>query len=190
MFKTRHELYARWKKMHQRCQNLNDSNYPRYGARGITICPEWYDFWTYVSDVGQCPGPEYSVDRIDNDGNYEPSNIRWATPKQQANNRCDNINMTLDGTTHTKSQWSRITGIGMSTICSRLRRGWSVKKTLTARVIRHHLTLNGVTHCQAEWSRLLGIDQGVISIRHKNGWSDERILTTPVDMRFSHRSAK
>jgi hypothetical protein len=74
--------------MIRRCENPNDQAYPRYGGRGITVCPEWRaDFAAFLRDVGRRPNPELSIDRIDNDRGYEPGNVRWATAKQQANNR-------------------------------------------------------------------------------------------------------
>jgi len=74
--------------MRDRCSNPLSKDYSRYGARGIRVCDRWLDsFQNFVEDMGEKPSSEYSVDRIDNDGNYEPSNCRWATAKQQAANR-------------------------------------------------------------------------------------------------------
>ncbi len=73
--------------MHQRCYNPRVSAYKYYGARGITVCPRWHDFLTFMLDVAPRPSPHHTIDRINNDGNYEPSNIRWATMKQQAKNK-------------------------------------------------------------------------------------------------------
>ncbi|MET8113722.1 hypothetical protein [Streptomyces prasinus] len=74
--------------MIKRCENPNNHAYARYGGRGISVHPEWRaNFGAFLRDVGRRPSPDLSLDRIDNDGNYEPGNVRWATAKQQANNR-------------------------------------------------------------------------------------------------------
>ena len=81
-----HPLYATWSTMRQRCFDRKHQAYRFYGKRGITICEQWNDFWQFVADMG--PKPEgTSIDRIDNDGNYEPGNCRWATASQQQKNR-------------------------------------------------------------------------------------------------------
>lgn len=74
--------------MKQRCLNPKEARYPDYGGRGITICPQWIvSFERFLADVGEKPSPELSIDRIDNDGNYEPGNVRWATRSEQSANR-------------------------------------------------------------------------------------------------------
>jgi hypothetical protein len=82
--------YTAWNGMKNRCYRRKTWNYPRYGGRGIRVCKRWLGangFVNFLADMGYRPSPAHSLDRVNNDGNYEPSNCRWATPKEQANNR-------------------------------------------------------------------------------------------------------
>jgi len=100
----KHYLYDTWNGMKQRCLNTNHKGYDDYGGRGIKVCDRWLNsFPNFLEDMGEKPGPEYSIDRIDNDGNYEPDNCRWATPSQQVLNQRRNcqknknqLTLTLD----------------------------------------------------------------------------------------------
>lgn len=88
---THSKIYKTWKNMRQRCFNKNDHSYKNYGGRGITVCDEWRNsfesFYDYVSKLPHFGEVGYSIDRIDNDGNYEPNNVRWATAYEQTHNR-------------------------------------------------------------------------------------------------------
>jgi hypothetical protein len=81
--------YVSWRAMKQRCENQNNNRYAIYGGRGISYCPEWQTFEGFFASMGERPGGkrEYSIDRIDPDGNYEPANCRWATRSEQEHNK-------------------------------------------------------------------------------------------------------
>lgn len=119
--------------MKQRCYNKNSTKYHRYGGRGITICDEWLknpqSFVDWSMDNGYADN--LTIDRINNDGNYEPSNCRWATKKEQANNTSTNHRITYNGETHTLKEWSEKLGISYQTLMIRLCHGWSEEKTLS-----------------------------------------------------------
>ena len=116
--------YNTWGSMMTRCYNKNAANYYLYGGRGIKVCDEWKDpekFEKWAIENGFKKG--LSIDRIDVDGDYEPSNCRWATRKEQANNRRDTIYVTIDGITKTLSWWAEFSGINRTTIGRRYQQG-------------------------------------------------------------------
>lgn len=115
-----------------RCNNLNQSEYKNYGGRGITVCDEWlHDFQAFY-DWAMANGYDDSltIDRIDNDGNYSPSNCRWATRKEQANNKSNNVLLAYCGITKTVAEWSEIQKIPARVINWRIKHKWSVEKAL------------------------------------------------------------
>jgi hypothetical protein len=127
----RRKVYRVWAKMISRCFNKDDRNYRRYGARGITVCDRWRNsFESFFADMGRRPTQDHSIDRINNDGNYEPTNCRWATRDEQAVNRRTNRIVEYDGDRLTVSQWSRKVGIKAGTLRHRLVNGWSAGDAL------------------------------------------------------------
>lgn len=88
--KNRHPLYSLWITMISRCENPKNSEYHNYGARGIKVCSRWYDLELFTRDMGERPSLKHSIDRINNNGHYEPSNCRWATYTQQGRNKRGN----------------------------------------------------------------------------------------------------
>jgi hypothetical protein len=115
--------YRSWQKAKERCFNPNADNFNRYGGRGITMCAEWSDdFSAFLKYMGQRPDG-CDLDRIDNNGNYEPGNCRWATRKIQLRNTSVTLHITHNGETLSLSEWSERTGICLWTLHSRLKRG-------------------------------------------------------------------
>lgn len=119
--RTTREFNA-WIAMRGRCENPKTDSYPRYGARGITVCERWHSFENFLADMGPCP-PGMSIDRNDNDGNYEPGNCRWATDIEQANKRSNNHLVTHADATLTIAEWARRLGISYPCLLSRIHRG-------------------------------------------------------------------
>lgn len=121
-----------WIGMIRRCTNPKYKGFERYGGRGIQVCERWSIFENFIADMGHKPTPLHSIDRFPNvDGNYEPSNCRWATSKQQAQNRRDNALLTFRGETKCITAWEEQFGFSRFTIRQRLNRGWPVEKALT-----------------------------------------------------------
>lgn len=127
--KSYDRVHKIWDGMLQRCTNPKQKGFHRYGGRGITVCDRWCSFENFLADMGE-PPQGTSLDRINNDGNYEPSNCRWATAEEQANNRRNNRILTMDGRSLTVSQWSRLLKIGEGGIRHRLRSGMSDAQAL------------------------------------------------------------
>lgn len=123
--------YHSWAGLRDRCENPNNKDYPRYGGRGIKVCKRWLKFENFLDDLGDRPSPKHSIDRVDSNGNYCKENCRWATTKEQGNNRRNNVLLFYQGETKTVTEWSETVGIKMTTIHARLRRGWSVERALS-----------------------------------------------------------
>lgn len=120
-----------WRSMLRRCSNPQDNQFHNYGARGVKVCDKWKTLKGFLEDMQDTYDPTLTLDRINNDGNYEPSNCQWATPKQQANNRRTNRIITIDGITKTLAQWIDESGINSSTVRQRYYvYEWDIKRAL------------------------------------------------------------
>lgn len=128
LYKTR--VYKIWLGMRDRCCNPDATSYNNYGGRGISVCRRWEDFTLFLSDMGN-PPEGMSIDRIDNNGNYEPGNCRWATAKEQSNNTRVNRLITCNGVTQNITQWAAAIGHTTHTITRRLKRGLTIEKSLS-----------------------------------------------------------
>lgn len=117
--------YSIWKGIKKRCFDHNDPSWGRYGGRGITICNEWKDdFPAFFAHVGARPSSRHTLDRIRNDGNYEPGNVQWATRAEQNRNTRRNLLVTHLGVTRTVADWADDFGILRGTVYARIRAGW------------------------------------------------------------------
>jgi len=121
--------YTTWHDMKRRCTDPNHVSHKRYYDKDITVCDKWLDFGGFLEDMGERPEGK-TLDRIDNDGNYELSNCRWATPKEQANNMSRNRYLEYEGERLTISQWADRMGLPYGTLITRVRRGWSTERAL------------------------------------------------------------
>jgi len=116
--------------MIQRCENPAHTFFELYGARGVTVCERWHDFRNFFEDMGERP-EKHTLDRIDNFGNYEPENCRWATHKTQINNMRANRIIFYDGKWLTAMQWSEKSPVDYDTFLWRLKRGWAMEKIMS-----------------------------------------------------------
>lgn len=121
-----------WNAMIRRCLYPSMQRYSRYGGCGITVCERWrHSFENFLSDMGRAPSASHTLDRIDNDWNYEPSNCRWATRSTQIRNSTKARWITFNGKTQTIGDWARELGINRQTIQMRLdARKWPVDRAL------------------------------------------------------------
>lgn len=189
--KTR--LYRVWQGMINRCRNPKHDYYSSYGGRGIEVCNEWKnDFLTFRKwslENGYDENAKFSectIDRIDNNGNYEPSNCRWISSREQSINKRTTIMIEIDGETKPLIVWAEEFGLNPTTLKSRLKRGLVTKEDLSKPLIdtKHttskYITFNGKTLDQAGWAREIGISPTSLGKRLKNpNWTLEKALTTP-----------
>lgn len=124
--------YMTWNGINQRCHNPNQHGYHRYGGRGIFVCDRWRGesgYSNFLSDMGRRPDG-HSIERDDVNGPYSPDNCRWATAKEQCNNRRNNVILEIDGQSQTVAQWAEASGTYDMRIYSRLRKGWPAQEAV------------------------------------------------------------
>ena len=181
------KLYVSWKNMLARCYNQSHKSYKDYGGRGISVTSEWETFIPFKEwalSHGYKDG--LTIDRIDNNGNYEPNNCRWADNVQQCNNRRSSVYLTYNKKTLSLAQWGKELGISRHTLWLRLQRGLPVEEILNPqkhshRGENHHQTLitfNGITLNQKQWAERVGVSPTTLGRRLKQ-WGVEKALTQP-----------
>lgn len=143
---TETRLYHIWCTMKARCFTKTSHKYTRYGGRGITMCEEWKNDFAQFYDWSIEHGYQdnLSIDRIDNNGNYCPDNCRWVTPTEQSNNTSKNVLIEYKGETGTLSQMARKYGLKPTVVSKRLKRGWSIKRTLETPIITTFIGSSGL----------------------------------------------
>lgn len=169
-------IYSIWASMLQRCKNPNDISYSLYGNKGISVCEDWeyfinFDEWAMSNGYQE----DLSIDRIDSNGNYEPSNCRWVSMKVQQNNRSNNIKLTYNNETGNLQFWSNKTGIPIETLRSRCYYGWETERILNQPkhskqkkekdvtfkfVVKKYRSLLGLT--QVEFAKILKVNKDTV----------------------------
>ena len=127
-----------WLGMKARCLNPANPGHENYGGRGITVCDRWMSFANFFEDMGKRPTRYHSIERIDNDGDYEPGNCIWATRAEQNRNTRQNVYLTKDGITLTAAEWADRLGISRPTVYGRIRKGFPTEAVLSQDDRRFH----------------------------------------------------
>ncbi len=138
---TGKRLFNVYLTMKGRCTNPNAHEYENYGGRGIKVCDEWMDYeafekWALANGYQEDKRGKCTLDRIDVDGDYEPSNCRWVTMKTQQRNKRNNVLITHNGETHCMSEWAEIAGIKYITFVKRINAGWNMDRALMPTINR------------------------------------------------------
>lgn len=167
--------YIVWASMIARCHNPRSSGYPKYGARGIAVCDRWReDFAHFFDDMGAKPGPEYSLERKDNDGPYSPDNCIWASPLVQAYNKRNTATIKYLGRELTLPEWAAETGVPLSRIKSRFYRGLPPERIFVKdKIFREHTNFNRGENSAA--AKLAEDDVRRIRALHAEGWKGSQI---------------
>ena len=132
---VRTKVYTAWISMKERCNNPNQAHYHRYGGRGITVCRRWDKFENFLADMGEPPTPKHTLDRINNEKGYSPSNCNWVTRKEQSNNRGVTLRTEIDGEVLTLVQIAEKYKVNYMTIFQRYARGLRGKEVITKQQI-------------------------------------------------------
>lgn len=181
-----HPLYGTWRNMVARCHDPSAVGFRQYGGRGITVCDRWRaDFFNFLEDMGARPSSGLTIDRINNDGNYEPGNCRWATRTEQNSNRRTRPHPSAiehDGKVLGITAWSRELGIKLTTLRRRIEKGKPIDAVLSTEIQSkpHLITYRGETKTIAEWAQSVGVKPKTLYFRIvMRKWPLERAISGP-----------
>jgi len=170
-----------WRGMVRRCHDPSATGYQNYGARGVSVCERWCSsYTTFVADLPPRLSQQHALDRIDNDGDYEPDNVRWSTRAEQARNTRVNRVLVVGGEARTLEDWAARTGIAKSTLFNRIGRGWSDERVVTTPVQAKAddnslFPVGGREKCVE-----LGLNVYTVASRLRRGWSFDRAINEPA----------
>jgi hypothetical protein len=172
-------IYTIWSGMMRRCYNKKAGKYYMYGERGISVCEEWHHYGNFYKwAISSGYSDDLSIDRFpNNNGNYEPSNCRWATIKQQARNTRTNRFIDYNGARRCLQEWVEFSGIKKGAIENRLKLGWSIESALTTPIRGSQKILyNGERYNLLELSEKTGIKYRTLLWRFKSGYTDNELV--------------
>ena len=178
-------LYRVWHTMRSRCTNHKVHSYKHYGGRGIRVCKRWQKFQNFYNDVHKGYKPGLQLDRINNDGHYEPGNVRWVTAKRNARNKRNNTRITFNGETKTLPEWAELTGIKKATLANRIHSGWDLERVFnepTGSGLNLY-TIGGETHCLRQWALLY-------EVPYKTLWEKVERKGVPIEEALFHDPSK
>lgn len=145
--------YAAWAHMKDRCLNPESECWDDYGGRGITVCERWLKFENFIEDVGLKPSPELKLDRIDNEGNYEPGNCRWTTQLEQSRNSRRTKHIEYNGRTQCIQAWADEFGMDSGVLAARIRIGWTFERAISEAVHYNRLTKEQVEEIKRRYDK-------------------------------------
>jgi hypothetical protein len=182
--------YRSWIGMRARCHSKRSTQYKWYGARGIKVCSKWrYSFKAFLADVGLKPSSQHSLDRINNNKGYSPSNVRWATKREQMLNTRHNKIIEYRGVRMPMIKLAELTNVKYMLLYKRIvMRKWPVEKavfTPAADVKPSLVAYRGSTKSISAWARKLGFPAFILATRLGRGWTVTRAFTTPIQKKGS-----
>lgn len=168
-------LYKSWHTMIYRCENPKSTHYKVYGGRGISVCKEWHnpeEFMKWALENGY--NDNLTIDRIDVNGNYEPSNCRWITQLEQARNKRNNKKLKINGVEKCVTEWESIFGRSAETAKDRMSKGMTIEKAFSynGNIGKNPITINGVTKSKKEWCKEYHISHKSVDYRIKHNKMD------------------